>query len=77
MGVGGARGFAEVVHCFGVEDCFGVGYVEEDFSDLLVGYFVVNYFLHSNAEAVTDGSVPEYVQFTDVALAQGPRFAAP
>ena len=77
MGVGRACGFAEIIHCFGVEDCFGVGYIEEDFSDLLVGYFVVDYFLHSNAEDVTDCSVPEYVQFADVALAQGPRLTAP
>ena len=77
MGVGRPRGFAEIIHCFGVEDRFGVGYIEEDFSDLLVGYFVVDYFLHSDAEDVTDRSVPEYIQFTDVALPQGPRLAAP
>ena len=49
----------------------------EDFSDLFIGDVIVDYFLHSDSENVSDGSVPKYVQLIDVRLAECPGLTSP
>ena len=49
----------------------------EYFPNSLVSDVVVDDFCHSDSEYVADCSVPEYVEFVDVRLSEGPGFTAP
>jgi len=46
-------------------------------SHAFVCYVVVDDFLYSYPQYVSDGSVPEYVELVNVGLAECPGFAAP